>query len=158
MKAEDLPKIDLLIGGSPCQDFSNANLVKDGLDGEKSGLFYHYLRLLHELKPKYFLLENVKMKKSDQAKISELLGVEPVAINSKLLSAQSRPRLYWTNIPDVVPPDDKGIRVEDILEDGYCPLPKSRCLLVSDSRPLTTPVKMYHRSTLGFTTLIFKDK
>jgi DNA (cytosine-5)-methyltransferase 3A len=57
------------------------------LDGEKSSLFYHYLRLLHELKPKYFLLENVKMKKADQAQISELLGVEPVAINSKLLSA-----------------------------------------------------------------------
>ena len=158
VKAEDLPQIDLLIGGSPCQDFSNANLVKDGLEGEKSGLFYHYLRLLKELKPKYFLLENVKMKKSDQAQISGLLGVEPIAINSKLVSAQSRPRLYWTNIPDVVEPDDKGISVQDILDEGYCPLPKSRCLLVSDSRPLTTPVKMYHRSTLGFTTLIFKDR
>ena len=61
------------------------------------------------MKPKYFLLENVKMKKSDQAKISELLGVEPLAINSKLLSAQSRPRLYWTNIPDVTVPDDRNI-------------------------------------------------
>jgi DNA (cytosine-5)-methyltransferase 3A len=81
------------------------------LEGEKSGLFYHYLRLLKELKPKYFLLENVKMKKSDQAQISGLLGVEPIAINSKLVSAQSRPRLYWTNIPDVVAPDDKGISV-----------------------------------------------
>ena len=132
--------------------------MKDGLDGDKSSLFYHYLRLLQEVKPKYFLLENVKMKKSDQAKISELLGVEPIAINSKVVSAQSRPRLYWTNIPNVVPPEDKGIKVADILDEGYCPLPKSRCLLVSDSRPLTTPVNMYHRSTLGFTTLIFKDK
>ena len=158
VKAEDLPKIDLMIGGSPCQDFSNANLVKDGLDGDKSSLFYHYLRLLQEVKPKYFLLENVKMKKADQARISELLGVEPLAINSKLLSAQSRPRLYWTNIPGVVLPDDRNIQLNDILESGYSPLPKSRCLLVSDSRPLTTPVKMYHRSTLGFTTLIFRDR
>lgn len=158
VKAEDLPKIDLMIGGSPCQDFSNANLVKDGLDGDKSSLFYHYLRLLQEVKPKYFLLENVKMKKADQARISELLGVEPLAINSKLLSAQSRPRLYWTNIPGVVVPDDRNILLNDILESGYSPLPKSRCLLVSDSRPLTTPVKMYHRSTLGFTTLIFRDR
>ena len=83
--------------------------MKDGLDGDKSCLFYHYLRLLQEVKPKYFLLENVKMKKADQARISELLGVEPLAINSKLLSAQSRPRLYWTNIPGVIVPDDRNI-------------------------------------------------
>ena len=158
IKAEDLPQIDLLIGGSPCQDFSMANLNKDGLGGNKSGLFFEYMRLLQELKPKYFLLENVKMKKADQKKISEHLGVEPIAINSNLLSAQARPRLYWTNIPDVVVPQDKGISLQGVLEYGYCPLPKSRCLLVSDSRPLTTPVKMYHRSTLGFTTLVFKDK
>ena len=68
VKGADLPKIDLLIGGSPCQDFSIANLVKDGLEGDKSSLFFHYLRLLKEVKPKYFLLENVKMKKEDQKK------------------------------------------------------------------------------------------
>ena len=95
-----------------------ANLNKDGLDGEKSGLFFEYLRLLQELKPTYFLLENVKMKKADQKKISDLLGVEPIAINSNLLSGQARPRLYWTNIPKVVVPDDKGIMLQDILEDG----------------------------------------
>ena len=111
IEAKELPKIDLLIGGSPCQDFSCANLTRNGLEGEKSSLFYHYLRLLRELKPKYFLLENVKMKKADEAKINELLGVEPIAINSKLLSAQNRPRLYWTNIPNIVAPDDKGINL-----------------------------------------------
>lgn len=159
VKGADLPKIDLLIGGSPCQDFSIANLVKDGLEGDKSSLFFHYLRLLKEVKPKYFLLENVKMKKEDQKKISELLGVEPIKINSKLVTAQSRPRLYWTNIPNVSAPEDKGITIADILEDGYCPLEKSRCLLVSDSRPLTTPVKMFHRfHRYSFTTLIFKDR
>lgn len=65
VKAEDLPEIDLLIGGSPCQDFSMANLTKNGLEGDKSSLFYQYLRILLEVKPKYFLLENVKMKKTD---------------------------------------------------------------------------------------------
>lgn len=158
VKGADLPKIDLLIGGSPCQNFSIANLVKNGLEGDKSCLFFHYLRLLKEVKPKYFLLENVKMKKEDQKKISELLGVEPIKINSKLVTAQSRPRLYWTNIPNVSVPEDKEININDILDSGYSPLTKSRCLLVSDSRPLRTPVKMYHRSTLGFTTLIFKSQ
>lgn len=159
IKSEDLPKIDILIGGSPCQNFSSANLnYRDGLEGEKSSLFYQYLRLLKELKPKYFLLENVKMKKDQQEAISQFLGVEPIAINSSLVSAQSRPRLYWTNIPNVVAPVDKGIMLNDILDEGYSPLEKSRCLLVSDSRPLRTPIKMYHRSTLGFTTLIFKSR
>lgn len=157
--AKDLPQIDLLIGGSPCQDFSLCNRTVAGLDGEKSSLFYHYYRLLTELKPKYFLLENVKMKKEDQAKLSELLGVEPIAINSKLVSAQNRPRLYWTNIPNVVIPDDKNISLSEILDNGYCPMDKARCLLVSDSRPLKTPIKMFHRFyAKAFTTLIFKDK
>ena len=158
VKASDLPKIDLLIGGSPCQDFSRANLTKEGLDGGKSSLFYHYLRLLQEVKPKYFLLENVKMKTEHQAMITALLGVKPIAINSSLVSAQARPRLYWTNIPDVTIPEDRHILLQDILDDGYCPLDKSRCLLVSDSRPLATGVKMYHRYTLGFTTPIFKSR
>ena len=159
VKAEDLPKIDLLIGGSPCQDFSLANRNVAGLDGEKSSLFYHYYRLLNELKPKYFLLENVRMKKADQAKLSELLGVEPIAINSNLVSAQNRPRLYWTNIPNIVAPLDKGIEVNNILDNGYCPLEKARCLLVSDSRPLKTPIKMFHRFyAKAFTTLIFRDR
>ena len=158
VNASDLPQIDLLIGGSPCQDFSNANLTKNGLEGDKSSLFYQYLRLLLELKPKYFLLENVKMKKADQARISEMLGVEPIAINSNLVSAQSRPRLYWTNIPNVTIPENKGILLNDILDNGYSPLDKARCLLVSDSRPLKTPVKMHHRSTLGFTTPIYLSR
>lgn len=159
VSADELPQIDLLIGGSPCQDFSLANKNVTGLEGEKSSLFYHYYRLLKELKPKYFLLENVRMKKDDQAKLSELLGVEPIAINSNLLSAQNRPRLYWTNIPGIVTPADKRIDVNDILDSGYCPIEKARCLLVSDSRPLKTPIKMFHRFyAKAFTTLIFRDR
>lgn len=155
-----LPKIDLLIGGSPCQNFSIANLnYRSGLNGIKSGLFYHYLRLLKEVKPKYFLLENVVMKKDQEDLITSLLGGgQPIKINSSLVSAQNRPRLYWTNIPNVSIPTDKGIKLNSILDNGWCPKEKARCLLVSDSRPLRTPVKMFHRFLLGFTTLIFKDQ
>lgn len=159
IKANDLPKIDLLIGGSPCQDFSQANKERKGLDGEKSGLFFQYLRLLEELKPKYFLLENVKMKKEHQDIISYYLGVEPININSKIISGQLRNRFYWTNIQNIEPLKDKGVNLSSILSDGYTDRLKSRALLESDSRPLSTPVKMFHRYyAKGFTTVVFKDK
>ena len=115
VKGEDLPKIDLLFGGSPCQSFSNAGNGK-GFEGS-SGIFWEYVRVLREVKPKYFMLENVKMKKEWQDIITKELGVEPIAINSSLLSGQNRPRLYWTNIPGVEQPEDKGIKLKDILED-----------------------------------------
>ena len=111
-------KIDLLIGGSPCQDLSFAGRGK-GLDGERSGLFFEYVRLLNELKPKYFLLENVKMKKENMDIITKFLGVEPVAINSALFSAQNRQRLYWTNIPIDTNIEDRGIVLKDIIEDSF---------------------------------------
>jgi DNA-cytosine methyltransferase len=116
VKGIDLPKIDLLFGGSPCQSFSNAGNGK-GFDG-KSGLFWEYVRILKEVKPTYFLLENVVMKKEWEDVITEALGVKPIRINSKLLSAQNRPRLYWTNIPNVKEPNDKGIKMVDVLEDN----------------------------------------
>ena len=115
VKGGDLPKIDLLFGGSPCQSFSNAGNGK-GFEGS-SGIFWEYVRVLREVKPKYFMLENVKMKKEWQDIITKELGVEPIAINSSLLSGQNRPRLYWTNIPGVEIPEDKGIKLRDILED-----------------------------------------
>ena len=83
---KELPKIDLLIGGSPCQDFSKANTKQLGLQGEKSVLFYEYLRILKELKPKYFLLENVRMKKQSEQELNEYLGVKGLHINSQLVS------------------------------------------------------------------------
>lgn len=171
VKATTLPQIDLLIGGSPCQDFSRGNATRDGLQGVKSGLFFEYLRLLKELKPKYWLLENVIMSDADYAIISEYMGTEPVRINSSRVSAQLRDRLYWTNIgPEyidlfggrkcVIPqPEDKKIQLKDILEDGFTDREKSRALLESDSRPLRTPLKMFHRYySTGFTTVIFKDE
>jgi DNA-cytosine methyltransferase len=115
VKGSDLPRIDLLIGGSPCQSFSNAG-DGSGMDG-KSKLFWEFVRVLKETKPTYFLLENVKMKKEWEKIITDTLGVEPIAINSRLLTAQNRPRLYWTNIPNVVQPIDRGIVLKDILED-----------------------------------------
>ena len=115
IKGEDLPKIDLLIGGSPCQGFSFSGKQLNFND-PRSSLFFEFVRLLKETNPKYFLLENVKMKKEYEEVISEYLGVEPIVINSSLVSAQNRVRLYWTNIPNVTQPEDKGIKLSDILE------------------------------------------
>lgn len=115
VRGEDLPKIDLLFGGSPCQSFSNAG-NQTGFDGS-SGIFWEYVRVLREVKPRYFMLENVKMKKEWQDIITKELGVEPIAINSSLVSGQNRPRLYWTNIQGIGQPEDKGIKLRDILED-----------------------------------------
>lgn len=115
VKGSDLPRIDLLIGGSPCQSFSNAG-DGSGMEG-KSKLFWEFVRVLKETKPTYFLLENVKMKKEWEKIITDTLGVEPIAINSRLLTAQNRPRLYWTNLPNVVQPIDRGVVLRDILED-----------------------------------------
>ena len=116
VKGTDLPQIDLLIGGSPCQSFSNAG-NGTGFNG-KSGLFYEYVRLIKECNPKYFLLENVKMKKEWQDIISKELSCQPIKINSNILSAQNRERLYWTNIP-VNEIHDKFIFIEDILDKKF---------------------------------------
>ena len=121
-----LPRIDLLVGGSPCQGFSFAGKQLNFSD-PRSALFFEYVRFKNELNPRYFLLENVRMKKEYQDVISNLLGVQPIMINSALVSAQNRVRLYWTNLP-VEQPEDKGILLKDILEDGYSDRDKSLCL------------------------------
>ena len=108
--------IDLLIGGSPCQGFSFAGKQLN-FEDPRSKLFFEFVRILHEVKPKYFLLENVKMKKEYQDVITSYLGVEPMESNSSLLSAQNRKRLYWTNIPGVAQPEDKGILLKDIVHE-----------------------------------------
>ena len=107
--------IDLLIGGSPCQGFSQAGKMKN-FDDPRSKLFWEYVRILQEVKPKYFLLENVVMKQEWQDIISEALGVKPIMIDSSLTSAATRKRLYWTNIPGVGQPEDLGITFGDIRE------------------------------------------
>lgn len=112
-----LPKIDLLFGGSPCQDLSKAKTDGEGLNGERSGLFWEYIRLLKETKPTFFLLENVVMKKEWADIISNELGVQPIEINSNLVSCQNRRRLYWSNIPNITQPEDVGILLGDIIYD-----------------------------------------
>ncbi|RKZ99062.1 MAG: hypothetical protein DRQ46_00100 [Gammaproteobacteria bacterium] len=133
VEAVDLPKIDLLIGGSPCQGFSFSGKQLN-FDDPRSALFFEFVRLLKECKPKYFLLENVIMSQESNDVISCTLGemfpncvsqkqlfqagrLEPICINSALVSAQNRKRLYWTNIPGLTQPKDKGIILEDVLED-----------------------------------------
>jgi DNA (cytosine-5)-methyltransferase 3A len=112
-------EIDLLIGGSPCQDLSIAKKDRKGLEGNRSGLFWQYVRIMKECKPKWFVLENVaSMPKADRDIITKEMGVEPVLFNASLVSAQSRKRLFWTNIPFQLP-EDKGILLKHILQpDG----------------------------------------
>ena len=171
IKAKDLPKIDLLIGGSPCQDFSSANKEKLGLNGLKSGLFFEYLRLLKELNPKYFLLENVAMDDYSYSTISDYLGTYPVDINSERVSGQLRQRSYWTNIGqenfdlfgfrrcEIPQPINKNISFQSILDNGYTDRIKSRCLLESESRNNGYTYSSLRRyMLLGFINIVFKDK
>jgi DNA (cytosine-5)-methyltransferase 3A len=127
VKGNDLPKIDLLIGGSPCQGFSFAGKQLN-FDDPRSKLFFEFVRLKNECNPTYFLLENVKMKKEYEDIITEYLGVKPIAINSELFSAQDRKRIYWTNIDFKPLPTENSLTVEDILEEvvdsKYCIEPK----------------------------------
>ena len=118
-------KINLLIGGSPCQNFSMARACMyeiDGLKGDKSKLFYEYLRILKEINPDYFLLENVKMKKESYEELNSYLGVKGMSINSELVSFQKRPRVYWSNIPNITIPEDKHINFQDYkdTDHDYC--------------------------------------
>lgn len=111
---DELKDIDLVIGGSPCQSFSPAG-DRTGMDG-KSKLFWEFVRVLRKVNPKYFLLENVKMKKEWSDIITNELGVEPIEIDSSLVSAQQRRRLYWTNIPlDNLKINDRKIYLKDVL-------------------------------------------
>ncbi len=154
--------IDIIIWWSPCQSFSNA-WKKEWFDW-KSWLFYEFLRILRANKPRFFLLENVKMKKEWQDMITNmLLEIYPDTklynINSSLVSAQLRNRFYWTNIPWITMPDDKWIVLQDILESWYTERKKYRELLESDSRPLITKDKMLWRyMATWFTTLVWDSE
>jgi DNA (cytosine-5)-methyltransferase 3A len=132
---KQIKDVDLLIAGFPCQDLSIAKRDGKGLEGARSGLFSKCLEALEICKPKYFLFENVNsMKKEWKDKISELLEVEPIMINSALLTAQMRKRLYWTNIPNIQQPQDKGIVLKDIIESGDTERLKSYCIPATYSR------------------------
>lgn len=146
-----LPKIDLLIGGSPCQGFSSAG-KKLNFEDPRSKLFFEFVRIKNELTDRnpdlLFLLENVKMKREWENLISHYMGIHPVEINSALVSAQTRKRLYWTNIrtrkysmfgdliSDIPQPEDRGIYLKDIIENGYTERDKS--LMVSTQENKTS--------------------
>ena len=116
INTEYFKDIDLLLAGSPCQGFSFAG-KQLAFEDPRSALFFEFIRILKEIKPKYFLLENVRMKKDFLNIISKQVGCKPILINSALVSAQNRQRFYWTNIPGVEQPKDKNILLETILED-----------------------------------------
>lgn len=115
VKAKDLPKIDLLIGGSPCQGFSIAG-KKLNFDDDRSKLFFEFVRLKDELNPKYFLLENVRMTDEIADAIDELLGVKRIYIDSRNFTGMIRKRYYWTNIPIGEIPT-KNVSIEDLLDN-----------------------------------------
>lgn len=168
--AKDLPKIDILIGGSPCQDFSAANKERKGLQGVKSGLFYEYLRLLHELKPKYFLLENVAMDDVNYQTLSHLLGTFPVDINSSLVCGAYRQRSYWTNIGPfyndmfgmryckIPQPKDKKISLQSVLESGYANQFKHNCLTVGGGGAVSQASIIKRNESTGMITVIYADE
>lgn len=153
--------IDMMIFGSPCQSFSIAmkTEMRVGLEDKvRSGLFLECHRILKEVCPTWFILENVaSMKDEDRDFLSKCMGVEPIRINSKLVCAALRDRYYWTNIEGVTQPEDKGITLQSILTSGYTDRQKARALLVSDSRPLTDKKKMLHRYK-KFTTIVWEEE
>jgi hypothetical protein len=154
-------KIDLMVFGSPCQSFSQAMKadMRIGLaDKTRSGLFLECYRILKEVNPTWWLLENVaSMKHSDRDILTEYMGVEPIRINSSLVCAALRDRYYWTNIPGITQPEDKGITLQSILTSGWTDREKARTLLVSDSRPLRDKQKMLHRYE-KFGTIVYEEK
>ena len=156
----DWASIDLLLGGSPCQGFSFAG-KQLAFDDPRSALFFVYVDILNHIKsinPNVkFMLENVRMKKEFLDIISEQLGVEPIFINSALVSAQNRQRYYWCNW-DVEQPKDRGILLKDIIDDGFVEKEKSWCVLESWNRfPKKTEsaIGRYRRSMMP---IIFKTK
>lgn len=145
VQSSNLPKIDLLIGGSPCQGFSFAGKQLN-FEDPRSKLFFEFVRLLKETKPKYFLLENVNMKQEYQDIITEYLGVNPVRINSSLLSAQFRDRLYWTNIP-ITQIEDRQIVFNDIKDtyiDSSLYIPNKYLFTINDkiSTNINKPIRL----------------
>ena len=153
-------EIDLLIGGSPCQDLSIAKKDRKGLGGDRSGLFWEYVRIKKECNPKWFVLENVaSMPKADKDIITKEMGVEPVMFNASLVSAQCRKRLFWTNIPFDLPVD-RGILLKDILQpdgevdDRMVMNGKAFTLTATYSKATPSPAQVEHNIKKGQRTMV----
>lgn len=129
--------VNLFMGGSPCQGLSFGKNDRQNLKDPRSALFYDYVRLLESTNPDYFLLENVRMDEKSKNEFTRLMGVEPIEINSSLVSAQSRKRLYWTNIPVKGQPKDKELYLRDVIDTEL------------DKRPVKeTPRNLRHEKDL----------
>jgi len=149
-------KIDLVMGGSPCQGFSVASGDRKNFDDPRSRLFYEFVRVLDEVKPKWFLLENVPMKQEWVDRISFEMGRDPVIINSCQFVPQLRKRLYWTNIP-ILRRCHTEQYLSNILTSGYTDRQYARCLLESESRPNTDKRRLFRRyKRTGFGTIVFE--
>lgn len=153
--------IDLLVGGSPCQDLSIAKKDRKGLEGQRSSLFWEYVRVWKEAKPTWFILENVaSMPKADREVITKEMGVEPVLLNASLVSAQCRKRLFWTNIPNVGQPEDRGILLKDILQpdsevdESMTVNGKSFCLTASYAKAGEGAKEVEHNRAKGQRTMV----
>ena len=153
-------QVDLLIGGSPCQDLSIAKKDRKGLDGDRSGLFWEFVRIKKECKPQWFVLENVaSMPKADRDIITREMGVEPVMFNASLVSAQCRKRLFWTNIPFDLP-EDRGILLKDILQpdaevdERMVVQGKAYTLTASYAKATPSPAQVEHNIEKGQRTMV----
>jgi site-specific DNA-cytosine methylase len=146
-------KIDLLIGGSPCQSISNLG-DGSGLDG-KSGLFWHYKRILDEVNPDFYILENVQGAKKAIESITSVMKVNPIKINSNLVSAQNRARLYWTNIKFKLP-ENKYLTLSDVLDehpDTTCSLSPGRLKWLLSEKGQQSVQKKYSAVAVSYTHL-----
>lgn len=157
-------KINLLIGGSPCQDLSILMHNRSGLNGKKSSLFHEWLRIKEQTTPCNFILENVaSMSVDNKNKINELLGVKCIFIDSKLFSAQLRKRYYWTNLNVDLEIEDKGIELQSILESGYTTRKKSVCIVRNYARSVQSSnkdsfIRMCNaRSKKGFLSVVYEE-
>ncbi len=154
---DKLPPIDLVVFGSPCQDLSILRKDRKGIDGDKSRLFYEALRILDKVRPRIFIMENVNsMRANDRNIITNLLGVKPIKINSNLVSAQNRNRIYWTNIPGVKKPLDRKITLQSIIQNGFCDRRKSLAILTKNIPFTSKGLARYIKKSIG--QVAFKDK
>jgi len=161
LNAHELPKVDLVIAGTSCQNLSVMNSERLGLAGSKSSIFYDAVKILNIVRQKnpdcLFLFENVQMPKEDKQIFIDLLGVEPLAINSGIFGSTLRNRLYYTNIPNIKTPKPNNIYLNDIIEDGYLPPnTKGKCVLTKQLAYSIAGVRRHLIRSIG--NVVYLDK
>ena len=154
---KDYRGVDLLLGGSPCQGFSYAGRQLN-FDDPRSALFFEFVRIKEECRPRYFLFENVPMNQEIENVISDLLGVQPIKINSGLVSAQNRKRSYWTNIPGIRQPKDRGIMLESVVHpDALVDRDKAHAIIASVGRTTTREYFLKNQGQLVYRSVMLSN-